>query len=347
MKGFSKNFQREREIFWEKGILLKLSIHGVQDVRGVRNRDLWLRFRGLIRGTNANARVIPPENINPVRKVEGKTRRFIGDRELKVEISGFHYVPKSFVLEIMNNLKQFGREYKDAADTNLIRHYGGWVKKLRKGYEDDFIAGGASKSDIDELHEELDLLIPTRDYLKEAFFIEYYFAELSPPYGLENVLSPPLYQEELKKFFHMMGRAAVLAKVSLIDEMLQVAMDAEDRLGYREDEKGEIRKRVFHRTLVDNFKGFWALVPQRDIFEDEKIKVTSQRMQDLMAGDVDGVVSGLRENDKFRKNVRCELGRTRKEIALDVLDICRGITKFVPDDIIQRAKDAKAKDIIC
>jgi hypothetical protein len=306
---------------FKQGVLLKLSIHGVSDTKRARPNGQLLREDIPPHLVHVNFKIIPPFYINPVRQVESKVRDYIRGREIKIDVPGFHYIPKSFVPEVIDTLKKFQEEYKETANKWLIEKYDEWSQKIKKE------------------NPRLNGLIPEKAYLDKAFFIDYSFVELGASTVIGDVLDKDLHAEELEKFDNTMDRAATLAQVGVREEMLNVLEDATKRLGYKIDEKTEeMQKKIFHNTLVKNFQEFWEFMPRKNVFEDDKLKSISSRMQELLRGDITEVSGKLRKKNDFRISVHYHLQETLREIGRDILEVSCNREPYIPKETITRAR---------
>ena len=310
---------------FKKGVLLKLGIHGVADTKRAKPNGRLLQEGIPSHLVYVNFKIIPSNYLNPVKQVENKVRDYIREREIKIDVPGFHYIPKSFVPEVVDTLKKFQKEYKEIANKWLIEKYDEWKAKIEG--ENPKTAG----------------LIPKKDYLEKAFFIEYSFVELSPPSTIGDVLDKDLYGEELEKFSNTIDRAATLAHVGVREEMLGVVEDAVERLGYqKEEETEEIQKKIFRNTLVKDFQNFWNLVPRKNIFGDSKIEIIASGMQELLKGDIEKVSGKLRKENNFRINVHIRLLETFKEIGSDIVNMNMDYKSYIPEETLTRASTAAA-----
>jgi hypothetical protein len=318
MKTTSIRFEhKEDKILKERGTLFKLTIHGPLTTRRVKEDNKWLKEDVPEGAANVYTRVIPTKNIKPARKVANDARKYVRKRALDINISGFYYIPSSYVQDVIDQIKTLEKEYKAAAQEHLIEKYDTWKGQILKKNK--------------KLKEEL---IPKKEYLESTFYFEYSFAEITPPYGLEGHLEDDVLQAEMEKYKLMIQTAFTLAILMIRMEMLEILAYVIERLGYEKNKKGQVKKRIFKVSMIENFQEFWRLILGKIIVQDRTINHLVRKMQEIFAGEANQVAQMLRKDEGFRNEKRAMLVKAKKVVRDETEEIKRQRQNTIPPGVL-------------
>jgi hypothetical protein len=221
--------------------------------------------------------------INAMRQTRAAAQRFVKANSLPFPEVGMDFVPKNRIQFIAEELEKYRTEYLE---------YGEQLVKKLKELEAQFA----------EKHPKLynPAKYPSEARLRYTIQFEYVFRVFSAPDEALGVISPDMYQREIKKF-----RADIeMMKENTVGVICKEIKSRIDQLS-DQCESGKVNQATLNgfETIMDKFKNVWTgFVDEKDV-----LKI----MEDLELYLEGTDASMLRYDDEFRSMV----GFKAKEIA--------------------------------
>ena len=244
----------------------------------------WLRGKKFL---------INPELLGPLHTSTHQARDLVKQYALPFPITSLYLIPKEslgFVDERLNYQKEKFLEKVDA----FVGTYD--------------LAREEAKRHLKELFNEADYPMDIRSKFK----FDWRFLSLDVP-GKGSILSPAVYEREVKKFEEMMEDARTMAAVALREEFAEIVSSLVERLGKDNGQGKTIKSSMFNKLHE-----FLADLTTRNIFDDEKLKELAAIAQDAISG-----ISpyGLNYNAQMKEKMKTAMAILKEAIHDSIEDL--------------------------
>ena len=247
----------------------------------------WLRGRKYL---------VNPELLGPVKTASHQARNTINKFALPFPINGISLIPKESLTVVDEALHGYRERF--------------W-SKVR-----DFEAVyGAAREEaqgvLGELFNEADY--PT-DILRK-FRFEWRFLVLGLP-GQSMILSPEIYEREVKKFREMMEETRNMAVTALAQEFSKVVENLVERL--KDDDSG--KPRIINGAMFNKLNEFLDNFSTKNIFDDARLAELTEQAREVIGG----VSSfGLKYDTELRESVNRQMSELKEAIDGAIEDLPR------------------------
>lgn len=247
----------------------------------------WIRGKKLL---------INPEYLGPIHTTIHRARTFLKQYALPFPLTGLTLVPKDSLQVVDAGLKAFEAEYWER------------VQAFVKSYES---AREEAKAILGELFHEADYPI----HIEDKFKFQWRFLVLDIPHK-SSVLTPEIYQREMRKFQELMEETRELAMVALREEFGQVLQALTDKLTGGSDGK----PKVIRSSMLNKLNEFLESFQNRNLFEDDKLAELIEQARSVM-----NQVSpyALKYNEVLRQKVSAEMQRLSNEVEKAIEELPR------------------------
>ncbi len=285
----------ENENIFQRACLIQLSTSIWQGSRIVSpavmkkmgQKSEWLRGRKYL---------VNPELLGPVKTASHQARNTINKFALPFPINGISLIPKESLTVVDEALHGYRERF--------------W-SKVR-----DFEAVyGAAREEaqgvLGELFNEADY--PT-DILRK-FRFEWRFLVLGLP-GQSMILSPEIYEREVKKFREMMEETRNMAVTALAQEFSKVVENLVERL--KGDDSG--KPRIINGAMFNKLNEFLDNFSTKNIFDDARLAELTEQAREVIGG----VSSfGLKYDTELRESVNRQMSELKEAIDGAIEDLPR------------------------
>lgn len=212
-----------------------------------------------------------------VHNVRNEAVNFIGDNSLPFPIAGLHFVPKKLIFEMDMKLKTYRNRFWAAVE-EFLENYSSLVEDYAKEYPD--------------LYEPAKY--PSKSQLRTRFCFDWIFRHFNVPEVSLEVLSPEVYEEELKKFQSEMRQMRDMAVSAVGQRFIEKIESLRDQCL---DSSGSINTATVNavHSFLDRFDHLWD-----GFIAHPQLKEQIDKCKEYMAGtDADM----LRTDESFKNMV--------------------------------------------
>jgi hypothetical protein len=261
--------------------------------------------------TRAGKQLIKSPELDAVKSFDGETTKWLYRRCLSSIFKGGIYVLPNNLIEEVDDYLTSRLALRAELVEKAVLTYPERHEEARRALR---------AKDAMSVYDPKDY--PTTEGFRAAFTMSWRYLAFNVPDSLANVRRSLLEREEAKAAREMSELKDECRNIlrqgyaQLVDHMVERLKPGEDG-----------KKKTFRDTLVERFREFVALLPQRDITDDFVLRDFVERGKEIMNGIEP---EDLRDNDGMRQRVQRRMEEMKQE--LDGMVIAKPTRKYFTDE---------------
>lgn len=235
---------------------------------------------------SASKRLLDSDELKAVTKLDSEVVTYLAGLALPSMFrSGVHLIPIPLVSRVDEDLRAFAARRADLVDA-FIRAYPSLVSAI--------------ETRLGSMFNSLDY--PPADRVRATFLFEWQYVTFGVP-GSLKAIKASLFEDEKNKYAKKLEEASDACRMAMRIGLSEVVNKMVERLTDENDAAtGEVKRKVFKRSTVDNLADFLKTFELRNVTDDADLAGLVSKARQLMNG-VDPEVLRDKDNASIRASV--------------------------------------------